>query len=114
MKDMKISTKNLLQELAKNYPDQTSFRKNVIETTARAMGYTGKDFYPLLTTDNRVKIGTYDLATFLRSIDIPSNVVVIKDAAKMQSIVNEEKTFAKADPTFVPWGAFHDVVKMIK
>ena len=114
MKDMKISTKNLLQELAKNYPDQTSFRKNVIETTARAMGYTGKDFYPLLTTDNRVKIGTYDLATFLRSIDIPSNVVDIKDAAKMQSIVNEEKTFAKADPTFVPWGAFHDVVKMIK
>ena len=114
MKDMKISTTNLLKELAKNYPDQTAFRKNVIETTARAMGYTGKDFYPLLTTDNRIKIGTYDLGLFLKNIEIDNTVVDIGAAVKMQSIVNQEKTFAKADPTFVPWGAFADVVKMIK
>jgi hypothetical protein len=114
MKDMKISTKNLLQELAKNYPDQTAFRKNGIETTARAMGYTGKDFYPLLTTDNRIKIGTYDLSAFLQTVDTTPKVTDIREAAKMQSIVNQDKTFAKADPTFVPWGAFTDLVKMIK
>jgi len=114
MKDMKISTTNLLKELAKNYPDQTAFRKNVIETTARAMGYTGKDFYPLLTTDNRIKIGTYDLGLFLKNIEIDNTVVDIGAAVRMQSIVNQEKTFAKADPTFVPWGAFADVVKMVK
>jgi len=114
MKDMKISTTNLLQELAKTYPDQTAFRKNVIESTARAMGYTGKDFYPLLTTDTRVKIGTYDLSAALQTIEVDRNVIDISTAVKMQSIVNEEKTFAKADPTFVPWGAYHDLVKMIK
>jgi cobaltochelatase CobS len=32
----------------------------------------------------------------------------------MQSIVNEDKTFATTDPTFVPWGSFHDIVKIIK
>ena len=111
---MKISTQNILKELAKNYPDQTAFRKNVIETTAKSMGYTGKDFYPMLTAENRVKIGTYDLSALLQTVEVDNNVIDIAPAAKMQSIVNEEKTFAKADPTFVPWGAFHDLVKMIK
>ena len=115
MKDMKISTQNILKELAKNYPDQTAFRKNVIENTAKSMGYTGKDFYPMLTAENRVKIGTYDLSALLQTVDVNNKVVDISaPAAKMQSIVNDEKTFAKADPTFVPWGAFHDLVKMIK
>lgn len=114
MKDMKISTQNILKELAKNYPDQTAFRKNVIETTAKSMGYTGKDFYPMLTAENRVKIGTYDLSALLQTVEVDNNVIDITPAAKMQSIVNQEKTFAKADPTFVPWGAFHDLVKMIK
>ena len=58
MKDMKISTQNILKELATNYPDQTAFRKNVIESTAKSMGYTGKDFYPMLTAETRVKIGS--------------------------------------------------------
>ena len=114
MKDMKISTQNILKELATNYPDQTAFRKNVIESTAKSMGYTGKDFYPMLTAETRVKIGTYDLSALLKTIEVDRKVVDISSAAKMQSIVNEEKSFAKADPTFVPWGAFHDVVKMIK
>ena len=114
MKDMKISTQNILKELAKNYPDQTAFRKNVIETTAKTIGYTGKDFYPMLTAETRVKIGTYDLSALLQTVEVDNNVIDIAPAAKMQSIVNQEKTFAKADPTFVPWGAFHDLVKMIK
>jgi len=32
----------------------------------------------------------------------------------MQSIVNDERTFAKKDNTFVAWGSFHDVVKILK
>ena len=114
MKDMKISTQNILKELATNYPDQTAFRKNVIESTAKSMGYTGKDFYPMLTAETRVKIGTYDLSALLQTVEVDNKVIDISSAAKMQSIVNEEKSFAKADPTFVPWGAFHDVVNMIK
>ena len=112
MKDLKISTQNILKELATNYPDQTSFRKNVIESTGKAMGYTGKDYNPLMQKENRVKIGTYDLSALLQTLE--TNVVDISPKAKMQSIVNEEKSFAKADPTFVPWGAFSDVVKIVK
>ena len=35
-------------------------------------------------------------------------------AAQMQSIVNEEKTYATVGKTFVPWGAFSDIVKIVK
>jgi Mg-chelatase subunit ChlI len=42
------------------------------------------------------------------------NPTMPADAAQMQSIVNEEKTFASEDPTFIAWGAFHDIVKIIK
>ena len=34
--------------------------------------------------------------------------------AQMQSVVNEERNFAVKDDTFVPWGAFADLVKIIK
>ena len=60
---MKISTQNILTELATKYPDQIHFRKNIIESTAKGMGYTGKDFVPLL--DTRVKLGTYNLEALL-------------------------------------------------
>ena len=111
---MKISTQNILTELATKYPDHIHFRKNIIESTAKSMGYTGKDFVPLL--DTRVKIGTYSLEAQLKSISqrvIPT-IAKPENIAKMQSIVNEEKTFAKLDPTFVPWGAYSDIVKMVK
>jgi Mg-chelatase subunit ChlI len=69
--------------------------------------------------DNRVKIGTYDLAGLIEPLrkEIMSTSVVDtipQQAAQMQSIVNEERTFAKVDNTFIPWGAYTDIVKIVK
>ena len=118
MKNLKKSTEIILQELAVRYPDQTQFRKNVIVDVGESFGYTGKDWDPLMNKTNRVKIGTYDLEGFVSPLrEIVSNTVVQPipaAAAKMQSIVNEEKTFAKTDPTFIAWGAFTDIVKIVK
>lgn len=114
MQDLKISTQKILSELSKNFPDQTAFRKNVIESTGRSMGFTGKDWKDLMSLDNRVKIGTYDLGAMIQPVQKNNNIVNIAPVANMQSIVNQEKTYAKADPTFVPWGAFSDVVKIVK
>lgn len=109
---MKKSTEILLQEIGNRYPDQKQFKRKIIEDVAKDLGYTQKDYYPLLTPENRVKIGTYCLETFLpNQKDIPEN------AQKMQSVVsvvNEEKTFAQPDSSFVPWGAYHDIIKIIK
>ena len=118
MNNLKASTQIILKELASKYPDQTQFRKSTIVDTGKQYGYTGKDWDPIMTKENRVKIGTYDLASMLEPIRAEVNTAIVntipKNAAQMQSIVNEEKNFASADDTFVPWGAFHDIVKIIK
>ena len=118
MNNLKKSTQIILKELATRYPDSTEFRKNVIVEIGKSFGYTGKDWDPLMTKDNRVKIGTYNLAGLiepLRETMILNSVVKMpQSAAQMQSIVNEEKTFAKTDKSFVPWGAFSDIVKIVK
>ena len=118
MNDLKISTQNIVKKLAETYPDQTEFRKNIIVTTAESLGYRGSDWYPLTDSKNRVKIGTYDLSSVIVPIrkEMANSAPVASNSpvAQMQSIVNEEKTFATKDPTFVPWGPFSDVVKIIK
>jgi len=118
MKNLKKSTEIILNEIVSRYPDTTQFRKNVIVEIGKSFGYTGKDWDPLMTKDNRVKIGTYDLAGLiepLRETMVSNSVVKMpQSAAQMQSIVNEEKTFAKTDKSFVPWGAYSDIVKIVK
>ena len=118
MKNLKKSSEIILKELATRYPDTTQFRKNIIVEIGKSFGYTGKDWDPMMTKNNRVKIGTYDLAGLIEPLreTMVSNTVVQmpQAAAQMQSIVNEEKTFAKTDNSFVPWGAFTDIVKIVK
>ena len=118
MNNLKKSTQIILKELATRYPDSTEFRKNAIVEVGKEFGYTGKDWDPLMQKNNRVKIGTYDLAGLiepLRETMVSNSVVKMpQSAAQMQSIVNEEKTFAKTDKSFVPWGAFSDIVKIVK
>jgi len=120
MNQVKISTQNIVKKLITTYPDQTQFRKNVIVDTAKAMGYRGPDFYALIDGENRVKVGTYDLTVAIEAVkptmstEVVSTMDPTPNVAKMQSIVNDEKSFAKIDPTFVPWGAYGDVTKIIK
>ena len=118
MNNLKISTQKILSELATQYPDTNEFKKSQIVDIAKANGYTGKDYYCLLSADNRVKVGVYDLSSVIVPIretitPVQSNIMPGK-AMAMQSIVNDEKTFAQKDDTFVPWGSFHDVVKILK
>ena len=114
---MKQSTKIILDEIAKKFPGQTDFRRAIIEDVAKSFGYTQKDYYPLLTPANRVKIGTYSLAGLLPEIapvadPIPATAVQM--ASSVTSLGNEERTFAKVDPTFVAWGPYTDIMKIIK
>lgn len=119
MNNLKTSTTILLKDLAAKYPDQAQFRKSTIVDAGKALGYTGKDWDPILTKDNRVKIGTYDLASFiepLRAEVVSTSVVnpIPASAVQMQSIVSEERNFAQKDDTFIAWGPYHDIVKIIK
>ena len=120
MQNLKTSTTILLKDLVSKYPDQEHFRKSTVVDAGKALGYTGKDWDPILTKDNRVKIGTYDLSALIEPIRaevLNSSVVnptMPATAAQMQSIVSEERNFASVDPTFIAFGAYHDIVKIIK
>ena len=114
---MKQSTKIILDEIAKKFPGQTDFRRAIIEDIAKSFGYTQKDYYPLLTPANRVKIGTYSLAGLLpeiASVAEPIPASAVQMASSVTSVGNEERTFAKVDPTFVAWGSYTDIMKIIK
>ena len=110
---MKKSTQIILETLAQRFPDQTEFKRAQISDTADSLGYSRKDFWDLIDAKIRVKPGVYDLSAMI----VPVNkepITGFSNVVKMQSIVNEESNFAKKDPTFVPWGAFSDVVKILK
>src|SRR6056300_1780776 len=111
--DYTISTKLIVQELQRRFPDKSQFRTKEIVETAKSLGYGSGSYRPLTESNLRVKIGTYDLSGIIETTDISQNGTT-KENSKMQSIVNEDKTFATTDPTFVPWGSFHDIVKIIK
>ena len=117
--NLQPQTEVILKELANRYPDQTQFRKQQIVDVGLSFGYKGKDYGPIFDKSNRVKIGTYDLAGLivpLRQNEVqPTMEAVPQNAVSMvQSVVNEEKSYAQLDKTFVPWGPYHDIVKIVK
>ena len=117
MKEMRISTQRILAEISTKFPGQTDFRRAIIEDVAKSMGFTAKDYYPLLKPENRVKIGTYSLDGLLPEPAEQAPAATDKipaTAAQMQSIVSDERSYATTDPTFVPWGSFKDITQIIK
>ena len=119
VKNLKPQTEVILKELASRYPDQTEFRKQQIVDVGQTYGYKGKDYGPIFDADNRVKIGTYDLAGLiipLREDEVQPTIEAapINAARMVQSVVNDEKTYALVDNTFVPWGNYHDIVRIVK
>ena len=108
---MNVNTKNILDELVHNYPDTTIFRKGAIVDTAKKLGFAKKDWMPLLKTKSAVR-GQYDLSAVILPLRDESHTD--NTTLSMQSIVNKEKSFASVDETFVPWGSFKDITKVIK
>jgi hypothetical protein len=115
---LKRSTEIILEELVKRNPDSNEFKTQQIQTTAEDMGYKKSDWIPLCDGEFRSRIGWYNLAHLVEPIrkaqviELPTSGSTA--AMAPQSIVNREKTFASIDPTFVPWGAYSDIVKVIK
>ena len=107
MNNVKISTQKILEELASRFPDKTEFRTCEVVDTGKSLGYSGKDWNPLLQPDNRLRRGVFclsSLITPIRASLVPQTQTLSTVVAMApQSVVNKEKTYAKVDPTFVPW-----------
>lgn len=115
MNELKISSQKILEELATRFPNKMEFKTAEVKDAAQSLGYSGKDWNPIFNTATKIKRGTYDLSQMIQPVETvvnqPSNNVV---AMAPQSVVNSEKHYAKVDPTFVPWGPFADLKKVIQ
>jgi len=116
MNKVKISTQKILEELSRRFPDTTEFKTSAIKDVGDSLGYKKSDWIGLCNAKDRVRIGYYDLAHLIKPIREAEVIPLPGTAVAMapQSIVNKEKTFAKVDPTYVPWGAHADIKKVIK
>jgi len=108
---MKVNTNTIVEKLQENYPDQTIFRKAVIVDTAKSLGFSKGDWSPLLSVKSDIR-GQYDLSSVI--VPLRQKEETNTSTLQMQSIVNQEKSYATADPTFVPWGPFKDITKVIQ
>ena len=113
MNELKVSSQKILEELATRFPGKQEFRTREVKEAAQSLGYTGKDWNPIFNTAEKIGRGVYNLSSLIKPVEQPivnSNVV----AMSPQSVVNKERTYAAIDPTFVPWGSFSDVKKVIQ
>jgi len=115
MNELKISSQKILEELATRFPNKTEFKTAEVKDAAQSLGYSGKDWNPIFNTAAKIKRGTYDLSQMIQPVETvvnqPLNNVV---AMAPQSVVNSEKHYAKVDPTFVAWGPFADLKKVVQ
>lgn len=116
MNQLKRSTQVILEELVKQYPDNNEFKTQQIQLCAESLGYKKSDWLPLANAEFRARIGWYNLAHLVEPIRKANVVQMPNQVAAMapQSVVNKERVFAEADPTFVAWGAYHDIIKVMK
>ena len=113
MNELKVSSQKILEELSTRFPGKQEFRTREVKEAAQSLGYTGKDWNPIFNAAEKIGRGVYNLSSLIKPVEQPiinSNVV----AMAPQSVVNKERTYATIDPTFVPWGSFSDVKKVIQ
>ena len=109
-----------LMPLAAN-PNLESFERQEMFTFAEEQGYTGSVAYTLLKKLPRLGRGVYQMAGAANVIAInrPATQPVAPTApqaavGKVRSTSSDEVYVPASDPTFVKWGYFADVSKIIK
>ncbi len=116
MNELKISSQKILEELSSRFPGKQEFRTAEVKDAAQSLGYSGKDWNPIFNAATKIRRGTYDLSQMITPVETVVNQPTVNNVVAMapQSVVNSEKNFAKIDPTFVSWGPFNDLKKIIQ
>jgi|TARA_R110001599_G_scaffold27829_4_gene97095 hypothetical protein len=107
--------------------DKPSFERAELFKFAEEQGFTGSSAYTLMKKMPRVARGVYQMIGSGNVVQMPQIApqaipqaqspiaqAVTKAVGKVQSTSSEEVYIPSADPTFVKWGYFADVSKIIK
>jgi hypothetical protein len=104
--------KTLLSAVAQSYPDRSNgeFRVKEFLAVAKEIGVAESQAYKYITSQEKVKRGTYRID--MSAVVIPFNEK--KTVTAITSITNDEVFVPAKDSTFVQWGHCKDVVSIIK
>lgn len=119
---MKSAENSIIASLVAAHPGKVLFRRKVIDATARSLGFIYKDYLSLLSDEYRKHKGTYDYSKLVLkpeansiSVVVPANtqVSVMKLATTVNSVINTEAYIPQYDSSYVRWGEFTDILKII-
>ena len=106
-----INTRELMTELSRVYPNRTDFKPQEVIDVAKTLGLKASPVYKYVTSQPKIKRGVYSLQAeilpFNQEEKAPMSSVV-------SSIVNDEVFIPEKEDTYVAWGNFKDVEKIIQ
>lgn len=106
-----INTRELMTELSRVYPNRTDFKPQEVIDVAKTLGLKASPVYKYVTSQPKIKRGVYSLQAeilpFKQEEKAPMSSVV-------SSIVNDEVFIPEKEDTYVAWGNFKDVEKIIQ
>jgi len=106
----------VIEQLMTKFPKKTEFTAKMIKEAAIAVGENPRSAYVNIRYTNNaptVRRGVYNLESMM-----PKSARPAKAAPEMvkgvESVSNDEVFVPDFDPTFVPWGNFSEIVKVLK
>ena len=106
-----INERELLVELTRQYPNRTDFKPDEVIEVGKSLGMKASPVYKYITSQPKVKRGVYSLTAQV----VPfKQEEVNKPMASVFSVVNDEVFVPQKEDTYVVWGNFKDVEKIIQ
>lgn len=106
-----INERELLVELTRQYPSRTDFKPDEVIEVGKSLGMKASPVYKYITSQPKVKRGVYSLTAQV----VPfKQEEVNKPMASVSSVVNDEVFVPQKEDTYVVWGNFKDVEKIIQ
>ena len=119
---MNTQSVQILDTLKSRFPNVVEFRRKEIDNVAVELGFGFKGAAELIGERFKVARGLYNFSEVLnpgtapaaKPVAKPTPVAAIKLAAQVSSTINQDTYVPVADPTYVKWGAFDDVLRVVK
>lgn len=106
-----INERELLVELTRQYPNRTDFKPDEVIEVGKSLGMKASPVYKYITSQPKVKRGVYSLTAQV----VPfKQEEVNKPMTSVSSVVNDEVFVPQKEDTYVVWGNFKDVEKIIQ
>jgi midasin (ATPase involved in ribosome maturation) len=106
-----INERELLVELARQYPNRTDFKPDEVIEVGKSLGMKASPVYKYITSQPKVKRGVYSLTAQV----VPFKQEEVNNPmTSVSSVVNDEVFVPQKEDTYVVWGNFKDVEKIIQ